>query len=336
MNRKRVLVTGAGGFVGRYVVNILISKGYQVVAGLHQISSAPQFIKSENLTQRIIDINNSNSLVSAMEGVDSVYHFAALVNSHSSREDLNSIHIEGTKKVWECAGKCGIKKALYCSSTAVYGLLGQNGQAITENTPPRAIEPYGNSKLQGEQIALALGKKYHIKTFIIRPTAIFGPGEHTPFGNKLRDAMISKVLIAGSFKKKKFNYVHVEDVAEAAVYIMESQFPSGEIFNIMVNTPILYEDAFRTYTKILKRLGEPYSSYKKAAYISSLFQKIPFLTYLGSWIAGKHFFTVYQPGFDLYYSSEKLLKTSFRFKHTDFEEVLYSCSGEYQKTMSQK
>jgi dihydroflavonol-4-reductase len=328
MNGKRIVVTGAAGFVGRYVVNTLVTKGYNVVAGVHRLLAESVFPKSEHITVVTLDILDRNSVMAAMEEADAVYHFAALVDSESSKDLLCCVNAEGTKIVWECAAACGVKKALYCSTTAVYGLLARSDEAITEEILPRAIEPYGKTKLEGEHIALELAARYGLHTTIIRPVAIFGPGEHTPFSKKLKDAAISKLLIAGAFKEKKFNYVHVEDVAEAAVYLMENKLPNGEIFNITVNTPILFEEAFKAYIRVLDRLGRPFIRVKIMALLSLCLHRFPMLLKWISRLFGERIlFIVWRSGFDYNYSSAKLLSTSFVFKHTEFEEVFYSCIG---------
>jgi nucleoside-diphosphate-sugar epimerase len=261
-----------------------------------------------------------------MRGVDTVFHFAALVDSHKTREELYLVNVEGTRNVWECAVECGVNKALYCSSTAVYGLMAKSKQAITEDVQARAVEPYGNTKFLGELAALEIARRSNLHTTIIRPVAVFGPGEHTPFGKKLRDAAVSKLLIAGGFQNKKFNYVHVEDVADAAIYLMQRGIPSGQIYNITVNEPILFEKAFQAYIRILGRAGSSDTKIRLLALISTILHKLPYALYWISKILGERFvFKIWHPGFDLNFSSSKLLDTSFKFKWTNFEEVFYSC-----------
>jgi len=91
---------------------------------------------------------------------------------------------------------------------SVFVLHGDHG-----GLAPKVVEPYGNTKLLGETTALDVAKRTGLHTTIIRPVAIFGPGEHTPFGRQLRNAAFSKLLLAGGFQGRGFNYVHVEDVA---------------------------------------------------------------------------------------------------------------------------
>jgi nucleoside-diphosphate-sugar epimerase len=327
MNKESVLVTGAAGFVGRHVVNKLYEKGYHVKAGIHKVENT--LFDKTNIESVYLNILEPDSIMSAMNGVSSVYHFAAIVDSKASKETLNQINIEGTKNVWECAAESGVRKALYCSSAAVYGLLGKSHQVLTEKVKARAIEPYGYSKLCGENEALRIAAKFDLNTVIIRPVAIFGPGEHTPFGKKLRKAAVSKLLIAGGFQSKRFNYVHVEDVAEAAIYLMENNSVSGEVFNVCVNDSILFEDAFQAYIRVLKRAGSSYLKIRMLALFSVLLHKVPGALH---WMVdnfGEEFvFKIWHPGFDLNYSSQKLLQMSFRFKWNNFEDIFYSCLDE--------
>jgi nucleoside-diphosphate-sugar epimerase len=326
VNGTTALVTGGAGFIGRRVVKVLSRHGFRVRAGIHRQTHNDSVADLPGVQTIPLDILDRNSLMRGLEGVDVVYHFAALVNARKSREDLYRTNVEGTRNVWSCAAACDVKRALYCSSAAVYGLLAKSPKPISEGVQARAVEPYGNSKLLGESAAFEIAARSGPPTVVIRPVAVFGPGEHTPFGKQLRDAAVSKLLLAGGFQKKRFSFVHAEDVAEAAVHLMHSAVSNGQIFNVAVDEPILFEDALQAYIRVLGRAGLPTARTKRLASVSSMIHKMPGVSHWLSRVGGSRFvFTLWHPGFDLTYSSSKLLGTSFRFKWGTFEDVLLSC-----------
>lgn len=326
MKDKVALVTGASGFIGSWVVHILRQKGIHVRAGIHHPCDIEKLDFPQDVETIVIDILDQKSLFEVMEGVDVVYHFAAKVNTIAPKEVLYRVNVEGTRNVWKCSATCGVKAALYCSSTAVYGLLANSQQPISENVKMRAFEPYGRSKLLGEKIALEISANSGLSTIIIRPVAVFGPGERTPMGREIKNAAVSKFLLAGGFHKKSFNFVHVEDVAAASVFLMDRVSSSGQIYNITGEKPILFEEAFQAYLRALRHARNLTVYIKVLAWISAIIHKFSFLSHLLSQYGSKSFvFKIWKPGFDVIYSSEKLLNTSFRFKWNSFEEVLLSC-----------
>jgi nucleoside-diphosphate-sugar epimerase len=326
MSAPTALVTGAGGFVGRHVVRSLHERGYRVIAGVHAPRDCGAFAGLDGVETVHADVLDRRALDQALGGVDEVYHVAALVDAHKPRAQLQLVNAEGTRNVWECAARQGVGRALYCSSAAVYGLLSRSSRPIDEGVPARAVEPYGRSKRLGEEAALAVAARTGVHTVVIRPVAVFGPGEHTPFGNALRAAAVSRLLVAGGFESKSFNYVHVEDVAQAAVFLLQRDSPNGTTYNVCAPQPIPYEQALREYIRMLKRAGASHARVKMLARISEALHSRPsLLRWLRRSSSDRFFFPVWQLGFDMQYSSAKLCATSFRFVWTDFQEVLFSC-----------
>jgi len=323
---KTVLVTGASGFIGRSIVKILDKNGIKVKAGIHTPTQKNIFCGLKNVEPVQLDILNLDSINNAMQKVDTLFHFAALVSSHNSREELNNINGIGTRNVWEIAAENNVTSALYCSSTAVYGLLSKIHEPVDEEVIPRAIEAYGYSKLQGENEALKISADHKIKTLIIRPVAVFGPDEHTPFGKTLRKAAISQILLAGTLQKKHFNFIHVDDVAEASHFLMNRNFIDGEIYNIAVDTPVLFDDAFQSYLRIIKDTDKIDLKVKFIAHISSFINNHSVISKM---IKGRGkkglFFRIGQNGFDIQYSAKKLSNSLFHFQWPCFEEILLNC-----------
>lgn len=124
-----------------------------------------------------------------------------------------------------------------------------------------------------------------------------------------------------------FNYVHVEDVAGAAVHLMLSHEKGTRTFNIAYEEPILFEDAFQAYLGVLGRAG---SAYARARVLARISEKLHGRAALSRWIrrvgGDRLAFALWQPGFDMTYSVKRLLETSFQFKWKKFEDVLESCA----------
>ena len=323
MSATTALVTGASGFIGGRIVQALHRRHIHVRAGVHSRSAAA-FPDAPGIEPVALDILDRDSLLRALESVDTVYHFAALVDPGRSRQEIYRANVAGTRNVWECAAARGVKKALYCSSTAVYGLLARSHGPIAEEVRPRAVEPYGNSKWMGESAVFEIATRGGPSTIVIRPVAVFGPGEHTPFGKQLRDAAVSRILLAGGFQNRSFSFVHVDDVAGAAVHLMHTA-DAGQVFNVAAPDPISFEEALATYLRVLARAGVSTAGTRRLAWLSAALHRIPGLSAGISRFGTRFGFPVWRPGFDRTYSAAKLLGASYRFQKADFEDVLLSC-----------
>jgi nucleoside-diphosphate-sugar epimerase len=207
----------------------------------------------------------------------------------------------------------------------VYGLLSGNNRPVTEESLPRAIEPYGRSKLRGEIAARKIAARAGFKTVIIRPVAVFGPGEKSAFGRQLRRAAFSRIFLGNGFRNGGFNFVHVEDVAAASLHLMQQNGAGGQIFNITAGFSG-FENAYDDYLHALGRARQSLYWRKLLARLSREVNRMPQFSEGLSRFGGKRvIFNIWKPGFDMIYSGEKLCKTEFRFKWDSFEDVLLSC-----------
>jgi UDP-glucose 4-epimerase len=328
------LVTGASGFVGREVVAALCRRGIAVRAGVRTRGGAGRRRGCTGAETVHLDLRDIDSVRAALDGVTAVYHFAAVMRS-GRRDELEVVNVQGTEQLWHAAADCGVERALYCSTVSVYGLLAGSGHPIAESTAPRAIEAYGRAKLAGECAALAIGRARAMTTVVIRPAAVLGPGERSAFGRAIRRAALSRLLIPGRYPHNRFSYVHVADVAEAAVHVMELPDPDGEIFNVAVEPPISFAQAFEVYLDVLRRSrrggagGGGNWLWRPAllARLSAFVQRRPTLArrLLDGTGRFSPVFPVWQVDRELIFTSRKLLATNFRYVWSDFGDVLASC-----------
>jgi len=136
--------------------------------------------------------------------------------------------------------------------------------------------------------------------------------------------------MAGGFQNKKFSFVHVQDVTNAVIHLINNENNYGQIFNIAVEQPIKYDEAFHAYLRALNRFGFEYMKLQLLGKLSLIAENIPGITCLLNSKSLKPFvFKIWRPGFDMNYSSKKLLATSYQFKLNNFEDVISSCINEH-------
>jgi len=319
-----VLVTGAGGFVGGAAVGALRAQGHHVRACVRHPTDAFDGLHGVEAVE--LDITRPEQVDAALDGVEAILHFAAATDPKAPAGHLQEVNVEGTRILWQAAARHGVQRALYCSTVAVYGLLGRRQGSLDEDTVPRAVEPYGRSKLDGERAALAVAASHGPRTAILRPAAIMGPESRLRLSTELRRAAISRIALPGLLRGGSFSFVHVEDVARASVHLLEARPGPAEIFNLAVDPPISFDAAADAYNRALRRARRPMRRARAVARISACARRLPTLTAAVQRLGGgRWFYPVGRAGFDITYSSHKVMDTGFTFQWQDFEEVLLSC-----------
>lgn len=130
----------------------------------------------------------------------------------------------------------------------------------------------------------------------------------------------------GAYPHNRFSFVHVADVAEAALHVMGIPEADGEVFNVAVDRPISFHDAFQVYLAVLGRSGNAFWRPRMLAHVSAFVQRQPRLS---MWLVRRGsygpMFPVWQLDRELVFTSKKLMSTDFRFTWEDFGDVLESC-----------
>ena len=223
----RFAVTGGAGFVGSYLVRLLVNEGHQVrvIDNLHTG-------KMENLQEvrnkiefQNIDIQNYDSMEKELRDIGGVFHQAALTvvqDSFKMPEKYHSVNVEGTENIFKIAKKNNFK-VIYASSSSVYGH--QNMVPILENFDKNPINPYGKTKLHDEQLAEKYTKQ-GVKIIGLRYFNIFGKGQTleyagviTKFLDRIKDRKAPIIFGTGSQIR---DFIHVEDIARANLLAMKS------------------------------------------------------------------------------------------------------------------
>jgi|TARA_B110001454_G_scaffold69973_1_gene68224 UDP-glucose 4-epimerase len=231
----RFVVTGGAGFVGSYLVKLLVKKGHNVVVidNLHKG-------KKENLDEVLdkieflnIDIRDYDLMEKNMRDIDGVFHQAALTvvqDSFKDPEEYHSVNVDGTENIFKIARKNNFK-VVYASSSSIYGH--QENVPILENFNKKPINPYGKTKLDDEIIAEKYSK-LGVKIIGLRYFNIFGKGQTieyagviTKFLDRIQDGKPPIIFGDGSQIR---DFIHVEDIANANYLAMTS-----DVSNLHVN-----------------------------------------------------------------------------------------------------
>jgi nucleoside-diphosphate-sugar epimerase len=182
----KVLITGASGFIGRALIDsLLVETDYEVLA------AARTHLKIENVACHSVgNINGDTDWAAALGGVDVVVHVAArahVLKEHSKNpsEEFLAVNYHGTINLAEQAVKAGVKRFIFISSIAVYGIDCSN-QPLNETSPVCPVTDYGKSKLAAEEYLLKLANRTNMQVVIIRPPLVYDGEAPGNFGALLK------------------------------------------------------------------------------------------------------------------------------------------------------
>lgn len=241
MKKGKVLVTGGCGFIGREVVKQLLGKNYSVVIA-DNFSNATPLKDSESLKVINYDLTKSNNLLGIFKGVDYCIHLAAKVGGvkymNSASFEILKDNILIDSNVVTITNQLNIK-LVYASTVIVYDQSKDLPYKEDKHEFPPPESDYGFSKLVGERLCKVYGKNQKLEYTIARIFNVYGINPNEQPEKKLHVIvdLIRKILkdkrlkiIGGGMQIRMF--VHVSDVANALILMMESKKANGEIFNI--------------------------------------------------------------------------------------------------------
>lgn len=246
----RVLVTGAGGFIGSHLTEKLVENGHDVRAFVRYnskndwgwLESSPILDNIEVVTG---DIRDYDSVYDAMRGMDEVYHLAALIGipySYVSPLAYIRTNIEGTYNVLQSALKLDVQNILVTSTSETYGTA--QYIPIDEKHPLVGQSPYSASKIGADQLAISFYRSFELPVKLVRPFNTYGPRQSA---RAIIPATIVQIL--NGQRVLKLGNLHptrdltfVKDTASGFIAIGESDSSIGEVTNIGMNEEISIGD----------------------------------------------------------------------------------------------
>lgn len=259
IKNKKVLVTGADGFIGSHLVEMLVKKGASVKA-LSYYNSFNNLGWLEDVSCRpeveVIsgDIRDSFFVNNLTKDIEIIFHLAALIAipySYVAPLSYVDTNIIGTLNICEAAKISGCGRIIHTSTSEVYGTA--KYVPIDEQHPLQPQSPYSASKIGADHIALSYFYSYNLPVTIARPFNTYGPRQSAR-------ALIPSVILQILNKKhqievgdisptRDFNYV--EDTCRGFIALAENDAPSGETINIGSNTEISIRDTIAVIQKIM-------------------------------------------------------------------------------------
>lgn len=237
-------VTGAAGFIGSHVVDALLKEGHEVVSIDNFDTGKKQNL---NLAAKFhqVDIRDYEKLEPLLNGVDGVFHAAALARIQPSFENPSlyfEVNAIGTRNVLLAAKKQGVRRVVYSASSSAYGMSDRLPLKEDFGVPAQALHPYGSTKRMGEMLMRDMGKiTGGPETVCLRYFNVYGPRQNTsldgPYPTVIgifHDFVKSGKplpIVPDGYQKRDFT--HVYDVVQANLLAMKSlKVGNGEILNI--------------------------------------------------------------------------------------------------------
>jgi len=256
LDEKRCLVTGGAGYLGRHLVAALRAKGCPV----HVLDTAPSPEPQSGVRWFQGDVRKHADVLAACEGVDTVFHTAAVIEAltHARRsvvETIESINVGGTQNVIHAAQRSGVRRLVHTSS--IVASFCMNAAGGDESAPySTAPDLYTRTKIAGERAALAANGRNGLLTCAIRPGGIYGPGERLTYGRFVRALKMGAPLIVFGDGSARLDYVYIDNLVDAqlraAERLVEGSPVCGQAYFLSDETPI---NAGQFSIELVKNMG---------------------------------------------------------------------------------
>lgn len=256
---KKVLITGADGFIGSHLTEMLLENGYDVRAFVYYNSFNSwgwlDTLPKEKLKQIDVftgDIRDPNGVREAMKGIDKVFHLAALIAipfSYHSPDSYIDTNIKGTLNVLQAARDLNTSRILITSTSEVYGTA--QYVPIDEKHPYQGQSPYSATKIGADRLAESFYRSFNMPISIVRPFNTYGPRQSA---RAVIPTIITQLLsgkeeikLGALSPTRDFNYV--KDTANGFIEIAKSDKTIGEEINIATEREISIDDLAKELIK---------------------------------------------------------------------------------------
>jgi dTDP-glucose 4,6-dehydratase len=257
---NKILIAGAGGFIGSYLTEKMVELGYQVKAFLRYNSRNNWGWLEDSAVKNEIevimgDIRDYDSVYGAMEGCDSVFHLAALIGipySYISPLAYVKTNIEGTYNVLNASKHLELSNVIITSTSETYGTA--QYVPIDEKHPLVGQSPYSASKISSDQLALSYYKSYSLPIKIVRPFNTYGPRQSA---RAIIPSVIiqilqgSEIINSGNLEPTR-DFTFIDDTVSGFIEIFKTSRLFGEVINIGTGKEISINNLIGLIIKLME------------------------------------------------------------------------------------
>ena len=217
----KILITGASGFIGSFIVEESLRQGFETWAAVRPTSSK-RYLTDSRIHFINLNLSSEDDLVKSLQGMtfDYVVHAAGITKS-AHKEAFFSVNVGGTRNLVQALLRLQmpLKRFIYLSSLSIFGAIREDlpYQEITESDTPQPNTAYGVSKLEAEQLLESV--KDRLPYVILRPTGVYGPREKDYY--MLAKSIRNHFDFAVGFKRQDITFVYVKDVVQAVFLALD-------------------------------------------------------------------------------------------------------------------
>lgn len=262
----KVLVTGAGGFIGSHLVDLLVREGYSVRA-LTRYTSGNRRGNLDLLPADIMDqvevyhadLRDSEAVSKAMSGVDTIFHLGAIISipySYQHPEETIAVNVNGTLNILQAMRQHGTRRGIIVSTSEVYGSA--KYVPIDEKHPLQPQSPYAASKIGAEAISISFHRSFQTPIVVVRPFNTYGPRQsaRAVIPTIISQALTRDVVSLGAIHTVR-DYTYAADTARGLM--LAANFPNsdsalGEVINLGTGHSVTIGDVAN---KIIALIGRP-------------------------------------------------------------------------------
>ena len=241
MDKKRVLITGASGFIGKNCAKEFIKRGWKVVSLIHKKVSEEfkKFRKNNEMDLIYGDIESREGLIAVLEHyvnkkqIKAVVHCAGRASDIGHNREFQKTNYNGLKNIVECLERFSIDKLIFISTTDVYGIKDFENADETEALENNLKNPYPEYKIKAE--AYIRSKLQKNRYVIIRPAAVWGPDDRTILPRVIKYLNSSPFIIHfGKWRgQNRWPLAYIENVSRMIYLAVKDEDALGESFNII-------------------------------------------------------------------------------------------------------